>query len=75
MIACVLLDLTMPRMGGEEAFAEMRGIRADVPVILSSGYNKEVVAEEISAKGLAGFVQKPYVLETLAHVLKKVLGP
>ncbi len=75
MIACVLLDLTMPRMGGEEAFAEMLGIRADVPVILSSGYNKEVVTEEISAKGLAGFLQKPYVLETLAHVLKKVLGP
>jgi len=65
----------MPRMGGEEAFAEMRGIRADVPVILSSGYNEEFVTEEFSPKALAGFVQKPYVLETLARLLKNVLGP
>lgn len=73
-IVCVILDLTMPRMGGEETFAAMRRIRDDVPVILSSGYTKELVTEEFSAKGLSGFIQKPYILETLASVLKKALG-
>jgi len=73
-IACVLLDLTMPRMGGEETFSAMRRISADVPVILSSGYSKEIVTEEFSAKGLAGFVQKPYELEALTRAFKKALG-
>ncbi len=73
-IACVLLDLTMPRMGGEETFSAMRRISADVPVILSSGYNKEIVTEEFSAKGLAGFVQKPYELEALSRAFKNALG-
>ena len=37
-IACVLLDLNMPHMDGEETFEELRKISGDVPVILSSGY-------------------------------------
>ena len=37
-IVCVLLDLTMPRMGGEEALNELRKIRSDIHVLLSSGF-------------------------------------
>jgi len=69
-IACVLLDLTMPLMDGQECFREMRRIREDVPVLLSSGYNEQDVTQRFVGKGLAGFIQKPYVSETLR---KKVL--
>ncbi|MCD4748211.1 MAG: response regulator, partial [Thermoanaerobaculales bacterium] len=72
-ISCVLLDLTMPRMGGEETFAAMRQVKADVPVILTSGYNEQFVTEGFSGKGLAGFLQKPFVVEALARVLREVL--
>jgi len=37
----ILLDLTMPRLSGEEVFREMSRIRSDVRVILSSGYNEQ----------------------------------
>ncbi|MEA3409649.1 MAG: ATP-binding protein, partial [Candidatus Eisenbacteria bacterium] len=37
-VSCVLLDLTMPKMGGEETFQELRKIRGDVRVVLSSGF-------------------------------------
>ena len=37
----MLLDLTMPHMDGEETFRELRRLDADVPVILSSGYNEQ----------------------------------
>jgi len=59
-ISVVLLDTTMPRMGGEEAFREIRRIRPDACVLLSSGYNEEDATARFAGKGLAGFVQKPY---------------
>ena len=37
-ILLVLLDMTMPRMSGEEAFDEIRKIKPDALVMLSSGY-------------------------------------
>ena len=40
-IRFVLLDLTMPRMNGEDAFRELRRIKPDVRVIISSGYNEQ----------------------------------
>jgi two-component system cell cycle sensor histidine kinase/response regulator CckA len=73
-IACVLLDLTMPRMDGEEAFQEFRRIDPSVPVVLSSGFNEQDVVQRFTGQGLAGFVQKPYRLENLAAALEKVLG-
>src|SRR5581483_7876256 len=39
-IAVVLLDMTMPVMGGEETFRHLKTYRPDVRVVLSSGYNQ-----------------------------------
>ena len=78
-IVCVLLDLTMPHMDGEEAFGELTRIRPDVAVILCSGYNQQEATRRFAGKGLAGFVQKPYSLaklrETLMHVLTDDKSP
>ena len=72
-VTCILLDLTMPRMGGEQCFEELRRISSDVKVILSSGYSEQEVAERFSGKGLAGFIQKPYWSSVLLAKLKEVL--
>ena len=64
-IACVLLDLTMPRMGGEETFKELRRIREDVRVVLSSGFSEQEVVGKFDGDGIVGFVQKPYRFEKL----------
>jgi two-component system, cell cycle sensor histidine kinase and response regulator CckA len=70
----VILDLTMPHMDGEEAFREMRRIRPDVKVILSSGYNEQEVTRKFIGKGLAGFIQKPYKMQELMDRLTVVLN-
>ncbi len=72
-IKCVLLDMTMPRMDGEETYRELRRIRDDVPVILSSGYNEQEVTSRFVGKGLAGFIQKPYRLVELKAKIREVL--
>ena len=59
-IVAVVLDMTMPRMSGEETFRELRRLRADVRVLLSSGYNEQDATNRFAGKGLAGFLQKPY---------------
>ena len=72
-IRVVLLDMTMPHMGGEEAFSELRRIRDDVRVILSSGYNEQEATNRFAGKGLAGFIQKPYPPMKLAEILRAIL--
>jgi len=74
-IDCVILDLTMPEMGGEEVFRELRRLRDDVSVILSSGYDEQEVIQHFTAEGLAGFVQKPYTVAKLQETLNRVLEP
>ncbi len=71
-ISVVLLDLTMPLMSGEETFRRLRAIRADAPVLLSSGYNQIEVIKRFAGQGLAGFVGKPYSASTLVAKVKSV---
>ena len=73
-IACVVLDMIMPHMDGEEAFGELRRISSDVPVIMSSGYDEERVTRRFAGKDLAGFIQKPYEFQKLRNAMHSVLG-
>ena len=73
-IDCVLLDLTMPRMGGEACFEALRQIKDSVRVILSSGYNEQEITQRFVGKGLAGFIQKPYQLTALKAKIGEILA-
>jgi PAS domain S-box-containing protein len=72
-IALVLLDMNMPMMGGETAFEQLKKIRPDVRVIVTSGYNEERAVERFGGKRVAGFIQKPYTPRQLAEKVKRVL--
>lgn len=72
-IICVILDLTMPHMNGEEAFREIRRLKKDVKVIISSGYNEQEVSQRFVGKGIAGFIQKPYRAKTFLNEIIRVL--
>jgi len=69
----VILDLTMPHLDGDACFRELRRIRSDVRVILSSGYNEAELVARFAGKGLAGFMQKPYRIDTLAEKIGEAL--
>jgi CheY-like chemotaxis protein len=72
-IACVLLDMTMPRMSGEETFRQMRQIKPDVRVLLMSGYNEQEATSHFAGKGLAGFVPKPFTAADLRAKLQLII--
>ena len=72
-ISCVLLDLTMPRLDGEQTFRELRKIDPEVRVIISSGYNEHEVTQMFVGKGVAGFINKPYKLSDVSRKLQEIL--
>ncbi len=65
----VVLDLTMPQMGGEEAYRRLRELRADIPVVLASGYSSEELGARFASKGFAGFLQKPFTMVELQRAV------
>jgi two-component system, cell cycle sensor histidine kinase and response regulator CckA len=72
-ISMILLDMTMPVMGGEEALRNLKMINPGVRVLLSSGFNEVEAIRRFTGKGLAGFIQKPYTAAALAEKVRAVL--
>lgn len=73
-IACVILDLTMPRQDGASTYHILRAIRPDIPIILTSGYSLQEVLQRLGGQKPDGFLQKPYPLEALRRVVESVIG-
>jgi CheY-like chemotaxis protein len=71
-ITLVILDLTMPHMDGEQCFKELRRLRPDIKIIMSSGFSEYEVIQKFIGKGLAGFIQKPYKLSVLKQTIQKI---
>jgi PAS domain S-box-containing protein len=73
-VTAVLLDLSMPRMGGQETLRRLRERWPDLPVIMMSGYTEEAVAAEFSDAGsrMTAFLQKPFLVEDLVAILRRV---
>lgn len=72
-IDLVLMDLTMPRMSGEQASREMRRRKPDVRIVLTSGYNESAAIDKQRSDGPTAFLQKPFELETLLTVVQQAL--
>jgi two-component system cell cycle sensor histidine kinase/response regulator CckA len=72
-VTAVLLDMTMPVMGGEEAFRLIRLMRPNARVIVSSGYNEVEAIRRFTAKGIAAFIQKPYAAARLARIVRQAI--
>ncbi len=73
-IRCVILDLTMPQLNGEETFRRIRQIHPEARVILASGYSASELEERLAVKGFAAFLQKPYTTVDLVGQLRTVLA-
>jgi CheY-like chemotaxis protein len=72
-IALVILDFTMPVMDGADVFAELQEINPRVSVVLSSGFTEHDRLRGMLARGLRGFIPKPYTQEKLLLQVRHTL--
>ncbi|MHC5018534.1 MAG: PAS domain-containing hybrid sensor histidine kinase/response regulator [Planctomycetota bacterium] len=73
-VVLVLLDLTMPNLGGEEAFHALRAVRADVPIVISTGYHEHAFLERIQGDPHTGVLPKPYSASQLGRAVRDALA-
>src|SRR5579871_4632853 len=71
-IAAVILDLTMPVMGGAETLQRLRALDPNVPVVGSSGYDELNATSQFGA-GVTAFLQKPFRTQALIRKIAAVL--
>jgi PAS domain S-box-containing protein len=72
-ITLVLLDLTMPRMSGEETLGKLRTLSTIVPVIITSGYNRTTLTSPLASAPTVTFLQKPFALAALIEQMEEVM--
>lgn len=72
-VALVILDFTMPVMDGSDVFAELQSINPRVPVVLSSGFAEQERLGAMLARGLRGFIPKPYTNQKLLDQVRQTL--
>jgi len=70
----VVLDQLMPGMTGTELARQMRLSRADIPVVLISGYSGPVLTQQALSAGIEHILTKPLDLRQIAEALSKVLA-
>ena len=63
----------MPKMGGKQAFSEIKAIKEDAKILISTGYAVDDKVEGFLNQGSHGFIRKPFSLNEFASALRKIL--
>ncbi|MCP4717592.1 MAG: response regulator [Deltaproteobacteria bacterium] len=70
----VITDHTMPHMTGYELAIKLMEVRADIPIVLCTGYVEHVSLEKAREAGIVEFIVKPVDRRLLALTIRKVIG-
>jgi CheY-like chemotaxis protein len=65
--------MTMPGLTGDKLAIELMKIRPDIPIILCTGYSKQISEESAVSIGIKAFVYKPIATADLSKTIRKVL--
>ena len=69
----VIMDLSMPGMGGHQALKELLSINPALKVIIASGYTAGGRVRDTLEQGAAGYITKPYRRAELLQTVRSVL--
>jgi PAS domain S-box-containing protein len=69
----IITDQTMPDMTGAQLAKEILTIRADMPIIMCTGFSHLVDADKAKAAGIRAFAMKPLTKREIARTIRTVL--
>ncbi len=72
-VECVLLDLAMPMLDGEQVLATIRQLQPDLPVVAMSGYIGEDIYTRLKSGGITALLPKPFTPGELVNAIESVL--
>jgi PAS domain S-box-containing protein len=71
---CLLIDYTMPGWDGLETLRQIRSIRPDARVLITSGYTRQQIEHHFDPDNPPdGFIQKPFEMKSLQETLRRVM--
>lgn len=70
----LITDLKMPGVDGLAVIREARRLKADIPVIIITGYSTEASAIEAVNLGVSGYLTKPFRVPRVLAAAAKALG-
>lgn len=74
-VSLVLLDLSLPELGGLGVLERVKKERPSCPVILMTAYDSSGSAERAAALGAAHFVTKPFDFDRMVRLVGEELSP
>ena len=69
----VITDQTMPKMNGAELAEKILMIRADIPIIMCTGYSDYIDEESAARLGIKAFKRKPLDINELTSTVKEFM--
>lgn len=72
-IDLVLMDMVMPKSGGQQAFFAIRQLDPNAKILLSSGFVSEEEVQHLLQSGACGFLPKPLRIPVIAQAVRDVL--
>jgi excisionase family DNA binding protein len=70
----LITDLKMPGVDGLSVIREARRLKADIPVIIITGFSTEASAIEAVNLGVSGYLTKPFRVPRVLAAASKALG-
>ena len=72
-LSCVILNLKMPQMDGDEVLRKISHENKNMPVIIISGCSYRQISDRLINTNFSAFIQKPYTFETMTSTLRKII--
>ncbi len=73
VVACLVLDVKMPGIGGMELQEELQRRQAGLPIVFISGYGTLSVAVKAMRKGAIDFLEKPLDSQALLGAVTRAI--
>jgi FixJ family two-component response regulator len=73
-VACLVLDVRLPKMGGLELLETLRRRQAQLDVVVLTAHGDEATRRRARALGVTAFLTKPFHADDLVHALRTRSG-